>query len=603
MRCKSKIVLLSIIILLLAAFSVVSYAEDEVFESDIFTYSVKNNQAVIKSINNKDLKKVYIPDEIDGYPVAIIDHNVKVTYYTTFELYIPASVYDIISTSSPDTTLESLKYVSKYVVDENNEYYASDNGVLYDKNKETLYIFPRSSTIKNFETPSTVKTIFCRSMSKCNTLETVILNEGLKKIDNYAFYGAQNLKSVSFPEGLEIIGQNAFIQCKSLEKVDLPSSLKELQNSAFSECTSLKEITIPDGIKLLDIFVVADDTSLERIFLPKSVTQISLGALSNCPKLAHIYYTGTKDEWENIRINNREETLAELSGVKLHYNYSPSDSFDSVNISIQEGIMMVSGSDVIPDSKLENLFVFEENIDMVHTIVFDGVRYIGTYAFDAYPQLTNIIITNSDIYIADYAFANNNKLKYCFLFGNVKLNLNSFSGCSNSLNTFVDGTKTNTIPTGLSAVNIINYSYADSTLSFDGNVIFNRYEFFDSLSVFCSQFDSINNLKFTSFSFSDITLCYLDGEEQKPIEGNVLENAEISAYIFQYGEQKQVSFNVLIEKLSNESIADFTLVVADEKHQEVPETFFSVFKKGFLKALKWMVSIVNSLFKIIGKKK
>lgn len=72
-------------------------------------------------------------------------------------------------------------------VDAANEYYCSVDGVLYNKDKSTLYIYPASKLGESFELIETLKTIDERAFELSVNLKTLILNEQLTNINTYAF--------------------------------------------------------------------------------------------------------------------------------------------------------------------------------------------------------------------------------------------------------------------------------------------------------------------------------------------------------------------------------------------------------------------------------
>ena len=71
--------------------------------------------------------------------------------------------------------------------------------------------------------PSTLEEIKKHAFSSCNELSEIILNEGLKKIQNVVYSGSK-LMSIVIPESVEYIGSGAFgnenmtIYCKAKEK-------------------------------------------------------------------------------------------------------------------------------------------------------------------------------------------------------------------------------------------------------------------------------------------------------------------------------------------------------------------------------------------------
>ena len=64
-----------------------------------------------------------------------------------------------------------------------------------------------------------------------------------------------------------------------LTDIILPSSIGSILGEAFSGCSSLRRITIPKGVRVIDE-----------------------GTFAGCSCLADIYYEGTRQEWEEIRI-------------------------------------------------------------------------------------------------------------------------------------------------------------------------------------------------------------------------------------------------------------------------------------------------------------
>ena len=89
--------------------------------------------------------------------------------------------------------------------------------------------------------------IFLRS-----ELETIILPNSLRKIDEYAFSQCSKLKRVVIPDGVLEIGKSAFSFCSSLEEIVIPESVKQLAEDAFYRCSSLESVWIPGGTALVE---------------------------------------------------------------------------------------------------------------------------------------------------------------------------------------------------------------------------------------------------------------------------------------------------------------------------------------------------------------
>ena len=77
---------------------------------------------------------------------------------------------------------------------------------------------------------------------------SVVVEEGITSLGDYAFYCFYSLTEVTLPDGLERIGESAFGYCESLATLVLPDSVTVIGVNAFSSCTALRELTVPAGV-------------------------------------------------------------------------------------------------------------------------------------------------------------------------------------------------------------------------------------------------------------------------------------------------------------------------------------------------------------------
>lgn len=89
------------------------------------------------------------------------------------------------------------------------------------------------------------------------------------------------------------IGMDAFNNCISLTSVTIPESVTSIGEGAFDGCSSLTTVTIPD-----------------------SVTSISACAFYICDSLKNVYYAGTEEQWQQIKIGKYN---SELNNVTKHF--------------------------------------------------------------------------------------------------------------------------------------------------------------------------------------------------------------------------------------------------------------------------------------------
>ena len=131
-------------------------------------------------------------------------------------------------------------------VDNNNTAYCSEDGVLFNKTKTTLMIYPAGKT-GAYNIPNSVTSI-----------------------GNYTFQGCTGLTSVTIGNSVTDIGACAFSYCTGLTSVTIPKSVTSIESSAFYGCSGLTSVTIPN-----------------------SVTRIGMGALGGCSGLTEIINEST----------------------------------------------------------------------------------------------------------------------------------------------------------------------------------------------------------------------------------------------------------------------------------------------------------------------
>jgi hypothetical protein len=70
-------------------------------------------------------------------------------------------------------------------------------------------------------------------------LTSVIIQDGVTCIEEYAFYGCSNLTSVVIPDSVTSIGEGAFRDCTGLTSVVIPDSVTSIEDYAFCGCSNL----------------------------------------------------------------------------------------------------------------------------------------------------------------------------------------------------------------------------------------------------------------------------------------------------------------------------------------------------------------------------
>ncbi len=203
---------------------------------------------------------------------------------------IPSSVSSI-----GDGAFSWCHKLEKIKVDERNPVYESDDaGVLYNKGKTTLICCPAGTKETSIRIPSSVNVI-----------------------QGYAFFDCKSLTSVKIPNGITCIAAGTFDNCTSLTNIEISDSVSSIEWNAFFCCESLTSVDIPESITHIGYGAFYGCESLSSINVPSSVSSIEWNALGSCISLKDIYYAGSREQWDAIKINMDGNDA--LGSATIHY--------------------------------------------------------------------------------------------------------------------------------------------------------------------------------------------------------------------------------------------------------------------------------------------
>ena len=103
-----------------------------------------------------------------------------------------------------DFAFDNCSNLSEFIVDPKNPSFSSEDGVLFDKNMETLLTCPMTKS-GTYSIPSNVTSIGSSAFSGCENLTSIIISNSVTTINYGAFYGCSNLTSVMIPKSVTSI--------------------------------------------------------------------------------------------------------------------------------------------------------------------------------------------------------------------------------------------------------------------------------------------------------------------------------------------------------------------------------------------------------------
>lgn len=239
--------------------------------------------------------------------------------------------------------------LTEIIVCEDNNFYSSKDGVLYNKEQTELIRYPVGRKEINCTIP-----------------------DGVKSIGEFAFQCYSSLKSIMIPDSVTSIGDYAFYECSSLTDITIPDSVININEHAFEDCIALTNITIPDSVTNIGVRAFSGCTSLTSVIIPDSVSSIGGFAFVNTA------YYENKSNWEDGVLYIGNHLIAEDLNDDVVTTYT-----------VKDGTKTIAG------------YAFY-GTSLKSIIIPDSVTNIGYEAF-AYSRLTRITIPD-DVTIDDRAF-------------------------------------------------------------------------------------------------------------------------------------------------------------------------------------------------------
>lgn len=297
-----------------------------------FTYRIVDGKAEIIACPSFVTGDLVIPELIGGFVVASIAEN-AFDAIKCKSVYIPSAVENIDANSG----LWDINNLERITVATGNINFTSENGILYNKDKTVLYLFPDAKTASEFTVPENVERIFSNAFKGNRYLVSLSINGNLETIEADAFSGCAKLESLDIRSGVDYIGDRAFRYCYKLATVNLTETIGYIGKDVFQYSSLVendenyndrgviirngcliasKEIggnafAIPEGTTVIAAGVFSWQ-NIETVQIPSSVVTVGDAAFNACPKLEEFYVSsGSKylSTDENGALYNKDKTV------------------------------------------------------------------------------------------------------------------------------------------------------------------------------------------------------------------------------------------------------------------------------------------------------
>jgi hypothetical protein len=252
--------------------------------------------------------------------------------------------------------------LTEILVGEENNYFSSFEGVLFNKDKTTLILFPCSKS-KNYSIPNCVTRIDYGAFSRCTGLTSVTIPNSVTNIANFSFYGCTGL--------VEFIVDTENINFSSFEGVLFNKDKSTLISFPNSKSNNY---SIPNSVTSVGNEAFLNCLNLESITIPKSINEFMTGSVYGCTSLSEFIVDAENinfSSFEGVLFNKDKSTLISFPNAKSK-NYSIPNSATNIGNSAFAGCTSLT-SILIPNS----------------------VTYIGGAAFAGCTSLTSVLIPNS----------------------------------------------------------------------------------------------------------------------------------------------------------------------------------------------------------------
>lgn len=305
-------------------------------------------------------------------------------------------------------------------VSSENETYSSVDGVLFNKDKTKLILYPAGKRQANYSIPETVNEISEGAFYTANNLKSIEIPDSVVSISEEAFDYAENLSDIKISDSVSVIGDDAFDntswynnqedgviyinKCLYEYKgwmpentsISIKDGTKSICDNAFSYCSNLINVEFPNSVTYIGEKAFYDCDSLIDVKLSENITYLGHNAFNACENLKSINIPEhlTKTGWSVF------ENCTNLETVYFNAIASNDDEDVSFDFSFENSVKTVIYGDKVTKVARD----FNNNSNLERVVLGSNVKSIGNNAFSDCTSLKSITIPENVAEIGDSAF-------------------------------------------------------------------------------------------------------------------------------------------------------------------------------------------------------
>lgn len=154
---------------------------------------------------------------------------------------------------------------------------------------------------------------------------------------------------VIIPKDVTIISSQAFSWNENITSVVVPAGVHEIWDETFDNCINLKSAELP-GVEYIGSNAFNNCSPLEYLKLSRRLHTIADNAFNGCKTRGMIYYSGTKEQWNQIEIG-KSNLFIRISEFK--YGVS-GDADDDGSLGVADVIALQKWLHARPDASINS---------------------------------------------------------------------------------------------------------------------------------------------------------------------------------------------------------------------------------------------------------